>query len=138
MSLPIHDERIVEVAERIDGLSEGQQEAAVAALAPRDREEVLLVMLTQATIAERLLGLLVAGLPSEVGASPPGDPLRGAEQQMVDRFSAAVETVSWRALRVAREAEDEMQAAIEQIVAEHPDLREHAQTVSTLLLTYET
>src|SRR5260370_41749261 len=91
VSLPIHDERIVEVAERIDGLTESEQEAALAALAPSDREQVLLVMLTQAKMVEQLLGLLVAGLPSEARASPADDPLRGAEQQMAERYSEAVQ-----------------------------------------------
>jgi hypothetical protein len=139
VSLPIHDERIVEVAERIDGLTESEQEAALAALAPSDRDEVLLVMLAQATMVEQLLGVLVAGLPSEGSASPADDPLRGAAQQVADRFSEAVQTLSWRVLRVAREAEakNEMQAVVEQLVAEHVEVREQAETVATFLLAYE-
>jgi hypothetical protein len=139
VSLPIHDERIVEVAERIDGLTESQQEPALAALAPSDRDQVVLVMLTQAKMVEQLLGLLVAGLPSEARTSPADDPVRGAEQQIAERFGEAAQTLSWRVLRVAREAEakNEMQAVIEQLVAEHPEVREQAETVATFLLTYE-
>ena len=135
MSLPIHDERIVEVAERIDGLTDSEQEAALAALAPSDREQVLLVMLTQARMVEQLLGLLVAELPSEARTALADDPLGGAEQQI----SEALQTLSWRVLRVAREAEakNETQAVIEQLIAEHPEVGEQAETVTTFLLAYE-
>lgn len=139
MSLPIHDERIVEVAERIDGLTESEQQAALAALAPTDRDQVMLVMLTHAKMVEQLLALLVAGLPSEARISPADDPPGGAQQQMAERFSEAVQTLSWRVLRVVREAEakNDMQAVIEQLVAEHPEVREQTETVATFLLAYE-
>ncbi len=118
MSSPVHDERILEVAERIDGLSESEQEAALAALAPSDREEVALTMLTQATMVEELTDVLVAELAPEAA----------------ERYTEALHTLSWRVLRIARAgAQSEMQAAIDQLVAEHPELEGQAETVAVFL-----
>ena len=121
MSSPTDDERILEVAERIDGLSESEQEAALAALAPSDREQVVLTMLTQATMVDELTGVLGATLPPEAA----------------ERYAQALRTLSWRVLRAACQArteeEDEVQAAIEQLVAEHPELGEHSETVAVFL-----
>lgn len=118
MSSPVDDERILEVAERIDGLSESGQEAALAALAPSDREEVALTMLTQATMVQDLTDVLVAALAPEAA----------------ERYTEALRTLSWRVLRIARAgAQSEMQAAIDQLVAEHPELGGHAETVAVFL-----
>ncbi len=118
MSSPVDDERILEVAERIDGLSESGQEAALAALAPRDREEVALTMLTQATMVQNLTDVLVAALAPEAA----------------ERYTEALRTLSWRVLRIARAgAQSEMQAAIDELVAEHPELGEHTETVAVFL-----
>jgi citrate lyase beta subunit len=118
VSSPVDDERILEVAERIDGLSESGQEAALAALAPSDREEVVLTMLTQASMVEDLTDVLVAALAPEAA----------------ERYTEALRTLSWRVLRIARTgAQSEMQAAIDQLVAEHPELGEQAETVAVFL-----
>ncbi len=121
MSSPTDEERILEVAERIDGLSESEQEAALAALAPSDREQVVLTMLAHSTMVEELTGVLVAALVPEAA----------------ERYADALRTLSWRVLRMARaEARSEMQAAIEQLVAEHPELGEHSETVAVFLLAH--
>ncbi len=118
MSAPTDDERILEAAERIDGFSESEQEAALAALAPSDREQVVLTMLTQATMVEELTAVLVATLAPEAA----------------ERYADALRTLSWRVLRMARaEARSEVQAAIDQLVAEHPELQEQAETVAVFL-----
>jgi len=112
------DERILEAAERIDGLSESEQEVALAAMAPSDREQVGLAMLANATMVEELTGVLVAAL----------------EPDAAERYAEALRKLSWRVLRMARaEAQREVQAAIDELVAEHPELREHAETVAVLL-----
>jgi len=99
-------------------LSESGQEAALAALAPSDREEVALAMLTQATMVEELTDVLVAALAPEAA----------------ERYTEALRTLSWRVLRIARAgAQSEMEAAIDQLVAEHPELGEHTETVSVFL-----
>ena len=122
VSSPVHDERILEVAERIDGLSASGQEAALAALAPSDREEVALAVLAQATMVKELKDLLVAALAPDA----------------VERYTEALRTLSWRVLRIARaEAQSEMQAAIDRLVAEHPELRGHTETVAVFLRAYE-
>jgi len=114
MSSPVDDERILEVAERIDGLSESGQKAALAALAPSDREQVALMMLTQAAMVEDLTDVLVAAL----------------EPEAADRYAEALRTLSWRVLRIVRAgAQSEMEAAVDELVAEHPELRAHAETV---------
>jgi citrate lyase beta subunit len=116
------DERILEAAERIDGLSESEQEAALAALAPSDREQVVLTMFTNATMVEELTSVL-------------GDTLA---PEAAERYTEALRTLSWRVLRVARAgAQSEMQAAIDELVAEHPELQEHAETVAVFLFTRE-
>jgi hypothetical protein len=118
VSPPVDDERILEVAERIDGLSESGQEAALAALAPRDREEVALTMLTQATMVQDLTDVLVAALRPEAA----------------ERYTEALRTLSWRVLRIARAgAQSEIQAAIDQLVAENPELGGQAETVAVFL-----
>ena len=118
MSSPVDDERILEVAERIDGLSESGQEAALAALAPSDREEVALTMLTRATMVGDLTDVLVAGLAPEAA----------------ERYAEALRTLSWQVLRIARAgAQSEMQAAIDQLAAEHPELGGQAETVAVFL-----
>ncbi len=120
MSSPPGDERILEAAERIDGLSESEQEAALAALAPSDREQVVLTMLTNATMVEELEGVLGDALAPEAA----------------ERYTEALRTLSWRVLRVVRAgAQSEMQAAIDELVAEHPELQEHAETVAVFLFT---
>ncbi len=117
---PRLDERILEAAERIDGLSESEQEAALAALAPSDREQVVLAMLTNATMVEELTSVLRDELAPEAA----------------DRYAEALRTLSWRVLRVARAgAQSEMQAAIDELVAEHPELHEQAETVAVFLFT---
>jgi citrate lyase beta subunit len=114
------DERILEAAERIDGLSESEQQAALAALAPSDREQVVLTMITNATMVEELTSVLGDALAPEAA----------------ERYAEALRTLSWRVLRVARaEAESEMQAAIDELVAEHPELQEQAETVAVFLRT---
>ena len=118
MPTPTDDERILEAAERIDGLSESEQGVALAALAPSDREQVALTMLTQATMVEELTDVLGAELAPEAA----------------ERYTEALHRLSWRVLRVARaEAESEMQAAIDQLVAEHPELEEQAEVVAVFL-----
>jgi hypothetical protein len=118
MPTPTDDERILEVAERIDGLSESEQGVALAALAPSDREQVALTMLTQATMVEELTDVLGAELAPEAA----------------ERYTEALHRLSWRVLRVARaEAESEMQAVIDQLVAEHPELEEQAEVVAVFL-----
>ncbi|MGO9488215.1 MAG: hypothetical protein ACLQBB_04205 [Solirubrobacteraceae bacterium] len=118
MSSPIDDERILEAAERIDGLSEGEQQAALGALGPSDREQVLLTMLTQATMVEDLTAVLVAAL----------------EPEPAERYTEALQRLSWRVLRVARTgAQREMQAAVEELVDEHPELEAQAETVVVFL-----
>lgn len=120
MSSPADDERILEAAERIDGLSESEQEAALAALAPSDREQVVLTMITNATMVEELTSVLGDALAPEAA----------------ERYAEALRTLSWRVLRVARaEAQSEMQAAIDELVAEHPELQEQAETVAVFLRT---
>jgi citrate lyase beta subunit len=120
VSSPANDERILEAAERIDGLSESEQEAALAALAPSDREQVVLTMITNATMVEELTSVLGDALAPEAA----------------DRYAEALRTLSWRVLRVARaEAQSEMQAAIDELVAEHPELREQAETITVFLRT---
>jgi citrate lyase beta subunit len=114
------DERILEAAERIDGLSESEQEAALAALAPSDREQVVLTMFTNATMVEELTSVLGDALAPEAA----------------ERYAEALRTLSWRVLRVAQaEAQSEMQAAIDELVAEHPELQEQAETVAVFLRT---
>ncbi len=118
MSSPVDDERILEVAERIDGLSESGQEAALAALAPSDREAVALTMLAQATMVQDLTDVVVAALAPEAA----------------ERYTEALRTLSWRVLRIARAgAQSEMQTAIDELVAEHPELGEHTETVAVFL-----
>ena len=120
MSSPADDERILEAAERIDGLSESEQEAALAALAPSDRERVVLTMFTNATMVEELTSVLADALAPEAA----------------ERYAEALRTLSWRVLRVARAgAQSEMQAAIDELVAEHPELQEQAETVAVFLFT---
>ena len=120
MSSSADDERILEAAERIDGLSESEQQAALAALAPSDREQVVLTMITNATMVEELTSVLGDALAPEAA----------------ERYAEALRTLSWRVLRVARaEAESEMQAAIDELVAEHPELQEQAETVAVFLRT---
>ncbi len=120
MSSPADDERILEAAERIDGLSESEQEAALAALAPSDREQVVLTMFTNATMVEELTSVLAETLAPEAA----------------ERYAEALRTLSWRVLRVARAgAQSEMQAAIDELVAEHPELQEQAETVAVFLFT---
>lgn len=121
MSSPVDDERILEVAERIDGLSESGQEAALAALAPSDREAVALTMLAQATMVQDLTDVLVAALAPEAA----------------ERYTEALRTLSWRVLRAARaDAQSEMQTAIDELVAQHPELGEHTETVAVFLRTH--
>ena len=118
MSSPVDDERILEVAERIDGLSESGQEAALGALAPSDRDAVALTMLTQATMVQDLTDVLVAALAPEAA----------------ERYTEALRTLSWRVLRIARAgAQSEMQTAIDELVAEHPELGEHTEVVAVFL-----
>ena len=118
MSSPTDEERILEVAERIDGLSESEKDAALAALAPSDREQVVLTMLTRASMVEELTDVLVAALAPEAA----------------ERYTEALQRLSWRVLRAARAgAESEMQAAIDQLVAEHPELGEQAEAVAVFL-----
>ncbi|HME04627.1 MAG TPA: hypothetical protein VKG38_16520 [Solirubrobacteraceae bacterium] len=118
MSSPGDEERILEVAERIDGLSEGEREAALAALAPSDREQVVFTMLTEATMVEELTAVLVAAL----------------EPEAAERYAEALRRLGWRVLRIARvRAQSEMQAAIDELVAEHPELEEQAETVAVFL-----
>ena len=120
MSSPAGDERILEAAERIDGLSESEQEAALAALAPSDREQVVLTMFANATMVEELTSVLGDALAPEAA----------------ERYAGALRTLSWRVLRVARAgAQSEMQAAIDELVAEHPELQEQAETVAVFLFT---
>lgn len=120
MSSTADDERILEAAERIDGLSQSEQEATLAALAPSDREQVVLTMLTNATMVEELTSVLGDALAPEAA----------------ERYAAALRTLSWRMLRVARAgAQSEMQAAIDELVAEHPELQEQAETVAVFLFT---
>lgn len=120
MSSSADDERILEAAERIDGLSESEQEAALAALAPSDREQVVLTMFTNATMVEELTSVLGDALAPEAA----------------ERYAEALRTLSWRVLRVAQaEAQSEMQAAIDELVAEHPELQEQAETVAVFLRT---
>jgi citrate lyase beta subunit len=120
VSSPADDERILEAAERIDGLSESEQEAALAALAPSDREQVVLTMFTNATMVEELTSVLRDALAPEAA----------------ERYAEALRTLSWRVLRVARAgAQSEMQAAIDELVAEHPELQEQAETVAVFLFT---
>ncbi len=120
MSSSADDERILEAAERIDGLSEGEQQAALAALAPSDREQVVLTMFANATMVEELTSVL-------------GDTLA---PEAAERYAEALRTLSWRVLRVARaEAQSEIQVAIDELVAEHPELQEHAETVAVFLFT---
>ena len=120
MSPPADDERILEAAERIDGLSESEREAALAALAPSDREQVVLTMFTNATMVEELTSVL-------------GDALA---REAAERYAEALRTLRWRVLRVAQaEAQSEMQAAIDELVAEHPELQEQAETVAVFLRT---
>jgi len=122
VSSPADDERILEAAERIDGLSESKQEAALAALAPSDREQVVLTMFTNATMVEELTSVLGDALAPEAA----------------ERYAEALRTLSWRVLRVARAgAQSEMQAAIDELVAEHPELQEQAETVAVFLFTRE-
>ncbi len=122
MSSPADDERILEAAERIDGLSESEQEAALAALAPSDREQVVLTMFTNATMVEELTSVLGDALAPEAA----------------ERYAEALRTLSWRVLRVARAgAQSEIQAAIDELVAEHPELQEQAETVAVFLFTRE-
>ncbi len=122
MSSPADDERILEAAERIDGLSESEQKAALAALAPSDREQVVLTMVTNATMVEELTSVL-------------GDTLA---PEAAERYVEALRTLSWRVLRVARAgAQSEMQAAIDELVAEHPELQEQAETVAVFLFRRE-
>jgi citrate lyase beta subunit len=122
LSSPADDERILEAAERIDGLSEKEQEAALAALAPSDREQVVLTMFTNATMVEELTSVLRDALAPEAA----------------ERYAEALRTLSWRVLRVARAgAQSEMQAAIDELVVEHPELQEHAETVAVFLFTRE-
>jgi len=118
VSSPGDEERILEVAERIDGLSEGEREAALAALAPSDREQVVFTMLTEATMVEELTAVLVAAL----------------EPEAAERYAEALRRLGWRVLRIARvRAQSEMQAAIDELVAEHPELEEQAETVAVFL-----
>jgi citrate lyase beta subunit len=120
VSPPADDERILEAAERIDGLSESEQEAALAALAPSDREQVVLTMITNATMVEELTSVLGDALAPEAA----------------ERYAEALRTLSWRVLRVARAgAQSEIQAAIDELVAEHPELQEQAETVAVFLFT---
>jgi citrate lyase beta subunit len=122
VSSPADDERILEAAERIDGLSESEQEAALAALAPSDREQVVLTMFTNATMVEELTSVLGDALAPEAA----------------ERYAEALRTLSWRVLRVARAgAQSEIQAAIDELVAEHPELQEQAETVAVFLFTRE-
>ena len=120
MSPPANDERILEAAERIDGLSESGQERALAALAPSDREQVVLAMIANATMVEELTSVLENALAPE----------------SAERYAAALRTLSWRVLRVARAGvQSAMQPAIAELVAEHPELQEQANTVEVFLLT---
>ncbi|HTQ68911.1 MAG TPA: hypothetical protein VMI13_09500 [Solirubrobacteraceae bacterium] len=120
MSPPANDERILEAAERIDGLSESGREAALAALAPSDREQVVLAMIANATMVEELTSVLENALAPE----------------SAERYAAALRTLSWRVLRVARAGvQSAMQPAIDELVAEHPELQEQANTVEVFLLT---
>lgn len=122
MSSPGNDERILEAAERIDGLSESEQEAALAALAPSDREQVVLTMLANATMVEELTSVIGDALAPEAA----------------ERYAEALRTLSWRVLRIARAgAQSEIQAAIDELVAEHPELHEQAETVAVFLFTRE-
>ncbi len=122
MSSPADEERILEAAERIDGLSESEQKAALGALAPSDREQVVLTMVTNATMVEELTSVL-------------GDTLA---PEAAERYVEALRTLSWRVLRVARAgAQSEMQAAIDELVAEHPELQEQAETVAVFLFRRE-
>jgi predicted Zn-dependent protease len=122
VSSPTDDERILEAAERIDGLSESEQEDALAALAPSDRERVVLAMLTKATMVEELTGVLDAAL----------------EPEAAERYAEALRRLSWRVLRIARAgAQSEMQSAVDELVAEHPELEEHSETVVVFLLERE-
>jgi hypothetical protein len=124
VSSPGDDERILEVAERIDGLSETESKAALAALAPSDRDKVVLTMLTKATMVEELTAVLVAEL----------------EPEAAERYAEALGTLGWRVLRIARaqarsEVQDapDMQAAIDELVAAHPELEEHAEIVAVFV-----
>ncbi len=118
MSSPADEERILEVAERIDGLSAGEREAALAALAPSDREQVEFTILTEATMVEELTAVLVAAL----------------EPEAAERYAEALRRLGWRVLRMARvRAQSEMRAAIDELVAEHPELEEQAETVAVFL-----
>jgi citrate lyase beta subunit len=120
VSPPADDERILEAAERIDGLSESEREAALAALAPSDRQQVVLTMITNATMVEELTGALGDALAPEAA----------------ERYAEALRKLSWRVLRVARaEAQSEIQAAIDELVAEHPGLQDQAETIAVFLRT---
>jgi len=122
VSSPTGDERILEVAERVDGLSENEQEAALAALAPSDHEQVVLTMLAHSTMVEELTGALVDALVPETA----------------ERYTDALRRLSWRVLRKAlgAGAPSEVQASIDQLVAEHPELGEHSETVAVFLLAH--
>ena len=120
MTSPGDDERVLEAAERTDGLSESAREAALAALAPSDRDQVELAILTNATMVEELTGLLITTLKPDAA----------------ERYAQALRTLSWRVLRIARAgAYSEVRAAIDELLAQHPELYEHAETVAVFVRT---
>ena len=79
-------------------------------------------MLANATMVEELTTVL-------------GDTLA---PEAAERDAQALRTLSWRVLRVARAgAQSELQAAIDELVAEHPELQEQAETVAVFLFRRE-
>jgi very-short-patch-repair endonuclease len=77
-------------------------------------------MLANATMVAELTGVLGDALAPEAA----------------ERYAEALRRVSWRVLRVARaEAQSEIQAAIDELIAQHPELQEHSETVVVFLLT---
>ena len=79
-------------------------------------------MFTNATMVEELTSVLGDALAPEAA----------------ERYAEALRTLSWRVLRVARAgAQSEIQAAIDELVAEHPELQEQAETVAVFLFTRE-
>jgi hypothetical protein len=118
VSAPPGDERILEVAERIDGLSETERDAALASLATSDRDQVVLTMHTKAALVEELTAVLVDALDPE----------------SAERYAEALQRLGWRVLRIARaEAQSEIQAAIDELVADHPELAEQAEIVAVFV-----
>ncbi|HMD56716.1 MAG TPA: hypothetical protein VKG82_04530 [Solirubrobacteraceae bacterium] len=121
------DERIIEVAERVEALPEAERQAALNSLSGEDRAEVLVQLAVHSGLVTRFLEEAIAPLPAEAGGIGPDDPQYEAEARMAAQLADTYSQAVWRLLRQARGqgmTESEIEAAAGRLTDEDPELAE--------------